>query len=614
MSYTVNFSSHDRQVTVEAGATLIAAAAKAGIAVEGNCGSAGKCGKCKVRVTAGYNGNPEKIGAKFFTAAQMDDGWVLACRYEVDRDLTVEVPKQNDAFSRKTKLNSLLDNVVIDSPIEKRYLELAKPTIEDQTPDFERVIAALDFDIAKQNPSMHLLHIVPRVLRDGKWKVTAIVRDGNLLWLEEGDTTAEKYGMVFDLGTTTVVGLLINLYSGDIVAARAATNPQNVFGADVISRINHIITTKGEGLSQLHEKITTCVNELAQQTIAEAGIDKNHVYECTVVGNTTMSELFANVDATYLAPAPFIPAYAHSVEIMGRELGIELNPQCIVHLLPNIAGYVGADTVGVILGTHIHERPQYVVAIDVGTNGEIMLAGNGRILTCSTAAGPAFEGAQIKHGMRAADGAIEEIVIDNAKGTVEIVVIGNRKPKGICGSGILDAVAQLYLNGIINSGGGFNADSEELHPALKERLRSVENGYEFVLCYAADTATGEDIVICQKDVRELQLGKGAIYAGIKVLMGEMGITLDDLKEVLIAGAFGSYIRTESALAIGLFPKLNHGQILSIGNAASEGARLALVAKQERALCEELARRSEYIELSSRMDFMDEFIMAMSFPE
>lgn len=619
MQYTVNFKSHGKTVEVEAGKTILDAAALAGIAVEGNCGSAGKCGKCKVHVVEGFNPEAERVGEKFFTEGEMKDGWVLACRYEVDRDMTVEVPIQKDAFSRKTKLNSLLDNIVIDSPVKKVYVEMEKPALSDQCPDFERIIRALDLDPAKQRPNPRLLSIIPKLIRDSKYKITAVIHGEELMWVEAGDTSSQRYGMVFDIGTTTVVALLINLEDGNIVGAAADTNPQNVFGADVISRINYVISEPETGLAQLHDKVVQCLGDLALRAVAEAGVDKTMVYECTVVGNTTMSQLFAGVDPSYLAPAPFIPGYVHSVEMEARDLGFDLNPESKVHLLPNIAGYVGSDTVGVILGTHIHERPSVTVAIDVGTNGEIVAAGNGRILACSTAAGPAFEGAQIKHGMRAADGAIESVFIDNEAGTCKIEVIGDKKPKGICGSGILDAVAQLFDSGIIDFKGAFNIgegkeDAEsKIHPELRKRITKQEDGYEFVLSTAEESAKGRPVVICQKDIRELQLGKGAIYAGIKVLLGELGATLEDVKSVMIAGAFGSYIRETSGLIIGLFPELPNGKIEFIGNAASEGARLALVSSEERRLCDELARKTEYIELSSRMDFQDEYVMALYFP-
>lgn len=617
MEYTVNFTSHGKSAKIAEGKTIIDAAALVGIAVEGNCGSAGTCGKCKVHVTEGYNPNAENIGEKFFTKEEMEDGWVLACRYLVDRDLSVEVPIQKDAFSRKTKLNSLLDNIKINSSVKKVYVEMEKPSIKDQCPDYERIVRALGFDIAKQSPSAGLLAVIPKTIREGNFKVTVVTLNDQVMWVEAGDTSDKKYGVVFDIGTTTVVALLIDLYDGNILGAAAETNPQNVFGADVISRINYVSSHPEDGLSQVHGKVVECMNNLALRAIAEAGVDKTMVYEGSVVGNTTMSELFAGVDPTFLAPAPFIPGYVHGVVIPGKDLGFDLNPEAKINLLPNIAGYVGSDTVGVILGTHIHERPEYCVAIDVGTNGEIVLAGNNRILACSTAAGPAFEGAQIKFGMRAADGAIEEVFIDNEKGTCEVKVIGDKKAKGICGSGILDAIAQLYRAGIIDFRGRFQGgegQGENIHPELKKRFVSTDAGFDFILTYPEESAAkGKAVVISQKDIGELQLAKGAIYAGIKVLMAEMGITMEQIKELLIAGAFGSYIREESALAIGLFPTLPNGVIRSIGNAASEGARLALVSEEERALCSELARKAEYIELSSRADFQDEYIMAMYFP-
>ncbi|MDO4542458.1 MAG: 2Fe-2S iron-sulfur cluster-binding protein, partial [Bacillota bacterium] len=379
MSYKVNFKSHGKEVEVEAGKTILDAAALAGIAVEGNCGSAGKCGKCKVHIAEGFNPEAEKYGEKFFTAEEMEEGWVLACRYEVDRDMTVEVPIQKDAFSRKTKLNSLLDDIVINSPVKKVYVEMEKPALQDQCPDFERIVRSAGLDITKQRPTPRLLSVIPKMIRDSKFALTAIVHGEELMWVEPGDTTGQRYGMVFDVGTTTVVALLINLEDGSIVGAAADTNPQNVFGADVISRITYVIDEPETGLQQLHDKVVECLGDLALRAVAEAGIDKTMVYECTVVGNTTMSHLFAGINPAYLAPAPFIPGYVHSVQIEARDLGFDLNPEAKVHLLPNIAGYVGSDTVGVILGTHIHERPGITVAIDVGTNGEIVAAGKGRI-------------------------------------------------------------------------------------------------------------------------------------------------------------------------------------------------------------------------------------------
>ena len=615
MSYNVNFSSHGKTVSLEAGKTILDAAAAAGIPLESNCGSTGKCGKCKVRITQGYAPQEGAAGKRFFTEAESADGWVLGCKYEIQNDLTVEVPIQFDAGSRKLKLNSLLDHLVINSPVKKVYIEMEKPTIKDQCPDYERILRSLELDVKTQKPSQGLLMTIPKTIRDANFKVTAVLHNNDLIWVEGGDTSAEKYGVVFDIGTTTVVALLIDLNDGSIKGAAAETNPQNVFGADVISRINYAMTNEG-GLQHLHDKVLECANNLALRAAAEAQVDPALIYEATVVGNTTMNELFTGVDPKYLAPAPFIPAYVHGIEIKARELNFTLNPEAIVNILPNIAGYVGADTMGVILGTHIHERPQYSLAIDVGTNGEIVLAGNNRILACSTAAGPAFEGAEIKFGMRAAEGAIEDVYIDNASGTVHVHIIGDKKASGICGSGLLDAVAQLYDEGIINYKGVIVSEGEEferIHPELKKRLQKADVGYEFVLTTAEESVKGIPVTICQKDVRELQMAKGAIYAGMQVLMNEMQITIEDVKELLVAGAFGSYIKPESALSIGLFPSLPKGEILSIGNAASEGGRLALVSAEERELCGELARKSEYIELSSRLDFQDEYVMALYFP-
>ncbi|MEG0874106.1 MAG: ASKHA domain-containing protein [Clostridiales bacterium] len=613
MEYNIKFESHDISENIEGGKTILEAAALASIPIEGNCGGAGNCKKCQVAILDNKVFAANAIPALSKNKPQM----VLACKYKIHSDLTINVPIQNDAFKRKTTMNFQNKDIKPNSSIGKSYIELDKPSINNQIPDYERIVTALN--LKPGNPSKELLQILPRVLRDSKFSITAVTRDNELIWVEPGDTTAENYGLVYDIGTTTVVCHLINLTNGAIEKSTADTNPQNIFGADVISRVNHVMTNSknNKGLNQLYTKINTVINALAVELIRKKSIDKNRIYDVTVVGNTTMSQLFMGVDPTYLATSPFIPTYVQGVNLKASELNLDINPTANVFLLPNIAGYVGSDTVGVILATHLHKQPEYSLAIDVGTNGELALSGNGKILTCSTAAGPAFEGAQIKCGMRAAEGAIEAVYIDNETGTCTYETIGNTKPKGICGSGVLDVVAQLYKSGILDKFGAFrfgrNNDGH-INDKLKERISKGDHGYEFVLATAKEAYKGIPIVICQKDIRELQMGKGAIYAGIKILMKEMNITVENLQKIMIAGAFGNYIKVESALAIGLLPNITKDKISSVGNAASEGARLALISKDERELGCELAKRCKHIELSSYEEFQNEYMNALNFPE
>lgn len=610
MAVRVKFVPDEKEVEVTEGTNLLQAAAQAGVQVEGNCGGKGTCGKCKVKLISGSAGKATVAEEKFLSAQELSSGWVLACQREARENVIVEVVQQKDAYSRKTKLNKASVGVELDSAVEKVFVQLNTPSIKDQLADFERLLEALP--VKEQVSRRDILVSLAGLLRDSNFQVTAVLADGRLIAVEPGDTTGRKFGVVFDIGTTTVVGFLLDLNKGLVLATSALTNPQNFFGADVISRINYA-ATEPEGLKQLHEKVLEAINQITGRLLKEAGVKQDEVYEAVMVGNTTMSHLVLGIDPTYLAPAPFIPVFTGAVETEAGELGLKIHHAGKVMMLPNIAGYVGSDTVGVMLATHMEEKEGYCLAVDIGTNGEVVLTGKGRVLTCSTAAGPAFEGAQIYNGMRAADGAIEAVAIKD--GDVRLEMIGNEPARGICGSGLIDAIAEMLKSGIIESSGKIvdPEQASELHPKLRARIRPGQVGNEFLLVPGEASATGEDIVITQKDVRELQLGKGAIYAGIQVLLMEMGISETDLSQVLLAGAFGNYIRKESALAIGLLPNLDLDRIISIGNAAGDGAKMALVSRRERALALSLARRAEHIELSSRLDFQNEFIDALSFP-
>ncbi len=418
--------------------------------------------------------------------------------------------------------------------------------------------------------------------------------------------------MAFDIGTTTIAGSLIDLKKAEVLAVAAITNPQNAYGADVISRITHASESR-ENLQQLQDKVIEAANSIIKDLLKQTKVARDRIYEVTAVGNTTMSHLFMGVDPTYLAPAPFVPAYSRALEVEASALGLNINPAGRVIFLPNIAGYVGSDTVGVILATDMDKRTENCAAIDIGTNGELVLAANGRLMACSTAAGPAFEGAQIKHGMRAASGAIE--LVNYEDGEIKLSMIDDAPACGICGSGLIDSIAALVNAGLIESSGRFvnpEDNPEKVPEQFKDRLRKGTNGYEFVLVAAEDSDTGEDIVLSQGDVRELQLAKGAIYAGLMILLKEAGISKDDLDQILLAGAFGNYVRKESALTIGLLPQLPPEKIIAVGNAAGDGARMALASKSVRDRAKALPEKVEHLELSTRMDFQDIFVDAMSF--
>ena len=612
MNFKINFllsTGRKSEVTVEEGTTLLEAAARAGAAVEGNCGGKGTCGKCKVRLTEKSTAAPTETEKRLLSAEEIAGGWVLACQRTVTDDLTVEVPGQSDAFQRKISLTEDDGDIEAEPVVRKIELTLDPPTVKDQTADLERLLEQLPRGLRCPH---RLLTGLPQKLRQEKFSVTAVIGPERLIEVEPGQTGSSLYGVAFDIGTTTIMGSLHELASGKTLAIGAATNPQNVYGADVISRITYASTNDG-GLERLQRKVVEALNAIIGDLVKEAGIAGDEIYEAVAVGNTTMSHLFLGVDPTYLAPAPFVPAYRRPEALEAAEIGLAINPGGQIVLLPNIAGYVGSDTLGVILATGLEQRRDRCAVIDIGTNGELALAAGGRILTCSTAAGPAFEGAQIKHGMRAADGAIEAVQI--VEDEISLEVIGGTRPRGICGSGLIDAAAVLLKAGVIEPSGRLanpETAGKELPAPLKARLRPGKGGFGFLLADSGKKGKGAEILLTQSDIRELQLAKGAIYAGLQVLLQEAGLKETDLDQVLLAGAFGNYIRTESAREIGLLPSIPLEKITPVGNAAGRGARMALISRSVRTRAFALPDLVEHVELSTRKDFQDAFIRALSF--
>ena len=431
--------------------------------------------------------------------------------------------------------------------------------------------------------------------------------------VDPGDPAGLLYGVAFDIGTTTIVGALLNLKGDEQITISSRANPQIPLGDDVIARIGH--AGNDGGLGQLQTLVTDCINEMIEEMCGRAGIAVDSVYEVTLVGNTTMNHIILGIDPTPLAHAPYDAVRLESKTSKPEELGIRIRPTGQIYTMANIAGYVGGDTVGVILASGMKDFDGLQLALDIGTNGELVLGGKGRLVACSTAAGPAFEGARIKHGMRAAKGAIEKVIID---GDVRLNVIGSHKPRGMCGSGVIDAIAALLDLGIIESTGRM-LPPDELPDTLSDAVRArVSEDDDGKVCFALATAEESDadgpVCLTQRDVREVQLGKGAIAAGTNIILSEYGATVDDLDRVLLAGAFGNFIRARSALRVGLLPAVPQYKVEFIGNAAGTGSRMVLAGKSCREEAEAIARETEYIELAGRADFQMEFAAAMMFPE
>lgn len=589
--HTVTFLPDKVKVTVDAGVTLMTAAAEAGVEFEGPCGGRGVCGKCRMRIREGA-----------------DQDWVLACQTEVNADLVVEIPQQEIYLSRKTALTQQDMDVEIDPGITRRTIQVQPPSIEHQVSDATRLLEALG---EPANLKLGVLRALPGVLREARHLVTVVMHEKDVIAVEPGEHEREPlYGLAVDIGTTTVVGTLVNLTTGKNVAAASAGNTQNIFGADVISRIQHAAKGPKE-LEQLRRRVVQVINRLGEKLAHAAGIRTSSVYQAAVVCNTTMHHLFLGLDPRHLAPAPFTPVVTDLVTVEAGELGLNLCPHAPVHLLPNVAGYVGADTVGVILSTKLYDVDRRILSVDIGTNGEIVLALPGRMLTCSTAAGPAFEGAQIKCGMRAQAGAIEKVRIDEDQVTYE--VIGDEPAKGICGSGLMDAISEMHRVGVIEANGRIvpPEKADHLPEFLRKRIHDRGANAYFVIATPEETG-GPEVYLSQKDVRELQLAKGAIRAGIEVLLQKAGISSAELDEILLAGAFGSYIDKRSALGIGLLPAVDPGKIRAVGNAAGAGAMLALLSRRIRREAASIARTCEHMELSTVPEFQEAFIKHLNF--
>ena len=430
--------------------------------------------------------------------------------------------------------------------------------------------------------------------------------------LDPGDPAGRLLGAAFDIGTTTVVGALLDLSVDKRLATAMRANPQIPLGDDVIARIGH--ASDDGGLGRLRSLVVDCINEMIAEMCDHAGAAVQSVYEVTFAGNTTMNHILLGIDPTPLAHAPYEAVLLESRSVKAGELGIRIRPDGRAYTMPNIAGYVGGDTVGVILAAAMDRFDGVQLALDVGTNGEIVLGGRRRLVTCSTAAGPAFEGARIKHGMRAAAGAIERVAVD---GEVRVSVIGDQPPRGLCGTGVIDAIAELLDAGVIDSTGRMLTRDElpaTLPDAVRERVAEVDGQPCFVLVPAGQSASGEALCLTQRDVRQVQLCKGAISAGTGIILQEYGVSIDELDRVMLAGAFGNYVRARSVIRIGLLPDVPVEKVEFIGNAAGTGARMVLAGRACRENAEQVARDTEYVELAGRPDFQMKFAEAMMFPE
>ena len=607
----VRFQPLGLTIEVKPGTTLLEAAVMAGVQIESACGGRGTCAKCRV-IACGELSAPSPLELKGLTEEDLRNGCRLACQAIIESDVEVVVPEESRMSRVRILSEGAQRSVKLDPWVERHTLRIPEPTLDDQISDLDNVARTWKARNGTEfTPTLRALRQLPVAVRAQGGRVTLVAVDGCVERIEPGDGPEHILGMAFDIGTTTVVGYLIDLETGEQLAVSSLLNPQTKYGDDVVSRIG-LCSETDSGLQTLRGEIIGALNEIIRDATLSASVPSENIFGLTVVGNTTMLHLFLGINPAALARSPYIPATTAAMRFAAGELGLATYPDAHVWALPGIAGWVGADAVGVLLATGLHTREQIALAVDIGTNGEMVMGSRRRFIACSTAAGPAFEGAHLSCGMRAADGAIDSVGID---GDVRWHAIGDVDPIGICGSGLVDAVAEMLRAGIIDSTGlvqngeALRADG---HQQLSERVVQAGRQREFHLIRPSEGEGSRTIRVTQRDVRELQLGKGAIRAGIEILMKELGVGMADVERVYLAGAFGNYIRPQSALAIGLIPRFPNAQIVPVGNAAGSGARMALLSTSARQEAISLASRCEYLELSGRADFEEEFVEAMLF--
>jgi len=619
----ITFLPDKKNITVNKGTTILEALESAGINIDIPCGGKGTCGKCKILVIKGMN-MITPVEEKFLSEEETKKGFRLACQTKIFKDTIIEIPSKirldfKRVFSSNLKgdIHHAKNNFSLESNVKKVFLDLEEPSLDDQRSDWERIKDGLFLkkieNIPNLKTSVEILKKIPVLMREANFKITVILYNNEIIDIEKGDTTKSSYGIAFDIGTTTIAGYLIDLRTGEELSALAKTNPQIIYGEDIISRIEFIQRQKN-GLDKLQKEVVNALNEIIRETTQEAKIDKKNIYETVIVGNTCMHHLFLGLNPINLAPSPYIPVIKESLSLKAKDIpGLSLNPTANICMLPNISAFVGADISAGILSTFMWREGKNILFVDLGTNGEIVLSSKRKIWTCSTAAGPAFEGARISSGMRAAEGAIDKIRVDHE--SIAYRVIKDGKARGICGSGLIDLIAELIKLGLINKSGKL-IDREECGPHLsreiKKRIINGQKGNEFLLVKGKETENGKPIYLTQRDIREVQLAKAAIFAGIKILLKEVNIPQEDIQKILLAGAFGNFIDKENAIRIGLIPYLPLKRIKFIGNAAGSGAEMALLSTKMRKISQKISKKIIYIELSSRPDFQEEFTEAMFF--
>ncbi len=599
-SYNVDFEPIGRRVEIVEGETLLAAAQMSGVQIISLCGGVGSCDSCVVRLVSGELSHPTLEEQEEIGPEDLANGYRLACQARPLSDVKIDIPPSSLTTPQRLQIEGQEISVEPDPAVVPIDVKLKPPTFDDLRSDATRLIKALEtFGITSPMIGVPVLEGLSGQLRALGWISRLALRGNEVVAVLLPDE--RLLGLAVDIGTTKLAAYLVDLRSGNTLAKTGEMNPQISYGEDVVSRIAYTNVNKN-GRKVLQDKVVSTINTMLDDLCVEVQISRDQIVDAVVVGNTAMHHLFAGLAVRQLGEAPFVPGISDGLDIPSRSIGLALSAGAYVHLPPIIAGYVGPDQVAVLLATEAVEHERTVIALDIGTNTEISLITGNRVLCCSCASGPAFEGAHIYDGMRAAPGAIERVQIEGQE--VRVYTVAGQPAVGICGSGILDAISQMLKEGLIDTRGMFQED----HPLVQR----VNGELFFVLVPASDSGIDRDVIINRKDVNEIQLAKGAIRAGIEVLLKEAKLSHGEIEEIIVAGAFGTYLDIRSAIGIGMFPDLPHDRFRQVGNAAGIGAKQMLISTERRQAAVEIARKVEYLELTTHPDFTDEFMKAMNF--
>lgn len=632
---TINFEPISRRVFLSIDKSLYETLVKIGINIKSLCGGLGTCGKCRLLVQKGnrFFNPPTNAEKKFINEKDLEKGYRLACQTRINKNFIQKLEESNAPQFRvflpdellfedfKILTSGINKGVKLNPAIKKIFVEVKKPTLETPIADLERINASVlsnDLDLTLNYPiniEFDLLKKLPKILREKNHGITITQwNEDKIIALEPGNTKEDNFGIAFDIGTTTIVGYLINLNNGKIYSLASKLNPQTAYGEDVITRITYIKDNEN-GLQTLNSIVIGALNDIILKTCSKAKITPSQIYEATIVGNSVMHHIFLGINPINIGLSPYVPVVQQGLNVKSKNLNLNINSQGNVYVLPLIAGFVGADTMGVIISSDIENENELTLAIDIGTNGEIIIGNNEFLLTGSCAAGSALEGAHIKDGMRAAAGSIDSIRIEPKNLEVKYTTIKNRTPLGICGSGLIDAIAEMLKSNIITRSGNFNKNIID-----HERFIKNDKSIEFILVKKDETSLDKDITLTQGDIRQLQMAKAAFYSGARLILKDLNQNNIknqkdeyEIKQIFLAGAFGNYINKENAKFIGMIPDISNDKIFQIGNAAGIGAQNCLLNKDLRKKAQKLLNKIQYVEIAIKKDFQREYAEAMYFP-